>query len=208
MKCSTLGLIVGVVVALSARNGLASRKPADIHLRDSVHAEVKGLFSKTAAQAGEPTGFQITANGLTLPVEVSRAPLLRIAEQLEGKWAIVTGLFAEGQDGARVQRILNAETLGAGSATGSDEYIRVTVQGTLNIGVMAIGAETTGATITAGALTLELELRRDQRQSAIRLNGRKVRVLGELRQERGVEVRHRMIVKVQSIKLLKLQSGT
>lgn len=80
------------------------------------------------------------------------------------------------------------------------DYIDVTMRGTLKAGVMAIGAETTGVTLTAGTVTWELDLDDRQREIAGRLDGRRAIVSGELRNTRGVEVRSRYIVKVRSIK--------
>ena len=160
-------------------------------------------MSKAASPAGEHTGFQIAANGVTWEIDASAAkPLTQAAEQLEGKVALVTGSYSEQQDGSHVRRILTPEKILSGSSKGRGEYIDVTVHGTLNSGVMAIGAETTGVTITAGAVTWELELQRDQRRRALKLSGSKVIVSGQLRREDGVEVRHRLIVKVRNIKPL------
>lgn len=80
------------------------------------------------------------------------------------------------------------------------DYIDVTMRGTLKAGVMAIGAETTGVTLTAGTVTWELDLDDRQREIASRLDGRRAIVSGELRNARGVEIRNRSIVKVRSIK--------
>jgi trans-2-enoyl-CoA reductase len=80
------------------------------------------------------------------------------------------------------------------------DYIDVTVKGTLKMGVMAIGAETTGATITSDEVTWELDLEGNQPEAASKLNGRKAIVSGRLRNESGVEVRNRFIIRVRSIK--------
>lgn len=65
---------------------------------------------------------------------------------------------------------------------------------------MAIGAETTGATITSGAVTWDLELDGKQLKVASELNAGKVIISGRLRPAGGVEVKNRFIVKVRSIK--------
>ena len=123
-----------------------------------------------------------------------------MAEQLDGKLAIATGTYAQRRDGSRVRRILTAQTLRSESEKGRGEYIDVTVHGTLKSGVIAIGAETTGVTITASAVTWELELKGNQRDVADKLNGSKAIVSGRLRREAGVEVKNRFIVNVRSIK--------
>jgi hypothetical protein len=101
-----------------------------------------------------------------------------MAEQLDGKLAIATGTYAERRDGSRVHRILTAQTLRSEAEKGRGEYIDVTVHGTLKSGVIAIGAETTGVTITASAVTWELELKGNQHQVADKLNGSKAIVSG------------------------------
>jgi hypothetical protein len=94
----------------------------------------------------------------------------------------------------------DTEHKGPGGKKGRGEYIEVTVLGTLKMGVMAIGAENTGVTITSGAVTWELDLEGSQRDIASKLNGRRAIVSGELRKEGGVEVKTRFIIKVRSIK--------
>jgi hypothetical protein len=126
--------------------------------------------------------------------------LLQMAEQLDGKLAIATGTYAERRGGSRVRRILTAQTLDSAVEKERGKYVDVTVHGTLKSGVIAIGAETTGVTITAGAVTWELELVGKQHELAGKLNGSKAIVSGQLRNEAGVEVKSRFIVKVRSIK--------
>jgi hypothetical protein len=201
-RCAVV-MAVGVFVVLSVRaeSGQASPKGGGIPPRDYIHAEVKGRFSSAAGTGGEHTGFQISAGAVTWEVDATADQmLLQRAEQLDGNLAIARGIYAERTAGSRVRRVLTAGTLVATAAKGRDDYIDVTVQGTLKRGVIAIGAETTGVTITAGAVTWELELAGSQHEVASRLNGRKAIVSGQLRHAAGVEVRNRLIVKVRSIK--------
>lgn len=93
-----------------------------------------------------------------------------------------------------------AEAADSGRGPTKGDYIDVTMRGTLRVGVMAIGAETTGVTLTAGTVTWELDLDDRQREIAGRLDGRRAIVSGELGNARGVEIRSRYIVKVRSIK--------
>jgi hypothetical protein len=85
------------------------------------------------------------------------------------------------------------------AAAGCAEAIDVKMRGVLKTGVMAIGAETTGVTITAGGATWELELDERQSETAASLAGKPVTVEGSLRYRRGVEVKRRAIVKVRRI---------
>lgn len=81
------------------------------------------------------------------------------------------------------------------------DYIRVDVRGTLEHGLMAIGGETTGTTISAGNVTWELDLRGNARwqRLAEELDGRKARVQGTLEKRQGVEIGERWIVTVESL---------
>ena len=85
--------------------------------------------------------------------------------------------------------------------TALTESIQVTVVGRLASGVMAIGGETTGTTITANNITWELDLQDDEQlvEAVDRLGKSRARVTGTLIKKRGVEIRERMIVLVDTI---------
>lgn len=87
------------------------------------------------------------------------------------------------------------------SATPGEDSIEVVVRGTLRAGIMAVGGETTGTTITARGVTWELDLRaRPEWQArAESLNGRRVVVTGTLEGRHGVERRQRWIVTVKTL---------
>ena len=82
-----------------------------------------------------------------------------------------------------------------------DEYIHVEVRGLLQTGVVAIGGETTGVTITARGATWELDLGNDEKlqKAAEKLDGTRVDVTGDLEVREGVEVRQRWIVSVGTL---------
>jgi hypothetical protein len=84
---------------------------------------------------------------------------------------------------------------------GADESIEVVVRGTLRTGMMAIGGETTGTTVTARGATWELDLRGDPKwkTQAESLNGKPVVVTGSLEVRAGVERRQRWILTVKSL---------
>jgi hypothetical protein len=90
----------------------------------------------------------------------------------------------------------------ASPAKDTGSYVKVEICGILRHGVMAIGGETTGTTITAGSITWELDLsvRKPLRKLAERLNGAMAVVRGTLEKRRGVEIKDRWIVKVRSLK--------
>ena len=90
----------------------------------------------------------------------------------------------------------------AGQSPGS---IDVVVRGRLAANVMAIGGETTGTTVTANGLELELDLqnRRRLRRIVERLDGSRVLVEGELHQRSGVERGKRLVIRVRRIEGLR-----
>jgi hypothetical protein len=76
----------------------------------------------------------------------------------------------------------------------------LTLTGTLNTGVMAIGAETTGTTLTVGGSTFELDIRdATLRKTADSLSGKQVTVKGTLTVKQGVETGQRRIIEVTSL---------
>jgi hypothetical protein len=92
--------------------------------------------------------------------------------------------------------LLSAVTFAA-----AEDSINVMVVGTLRTGIVAIGGETTGTTITAKGVTWELDLGKNAefRKSAEKLNGKKVVMEGSLERRRGVEIKERWIVTVTGL---------
>lgn len=88
-----------------------------------------------------------------------------------------------------------------GEPATSGESIEVAVVGTLQSGIMAIGGETTGVTITAKGITWELDLgdSAELREAAESLSGSTVLVRGELERRAGVEIPVRWIVTVTDL---------
>lgn len=202
--CSASAVVLACVLTLPSPSAQSRRDPAGgttVDADDAIEAEVKGTFGKAAAQTGEHTRFHIAANGLTWEVDVSANPrLAATAGRLDGKPALVTGTYAERRDASSTRRILTARTLEAAPQTAErSEYIDVTVRGTVQTGLMAIGGETTGTLITVGPVTWELALDGRQQKIAHQLSGRRAVVSGELRQVRGVEIRRRLILSVRNI---------
>jgi hypothetical protein len=88
------------------------------------------------------------------------------------------------------------------AAEPDQESITVTVVGTLRTGVVAIGGETTGTTITAKGIKWELNFGKNAelRAASEKLNGKLVTVSGMLERRAGVEIKERWIVTVTSLK--------
>ena len=92
---------------------------------------------------------------------------------------------------------------GSSSEEEKEEKDGVTIKivGKLAHGVMAIGGETTGTTVTAENMTFELQLSgKEQQKLAEKLNGKKVVASGKLTMKRGVERGNRWIVQVKTLK--------
>jgi hypothetical protein len=84
------------------------------------------------------------------------------------------------------------------AAQGQDNQLTLT--GTLQTGVMAIGAETTGVTITVSNQAYELDIAdKDLKKKAEDLSGKQVTVKGTLTIKQGVEVKQRRIITVSSL---------
>lgn len=82
------------------------------------------------------------------------------------------------------------------------DSITVKVVGKLRTGIVAIGGETTGTTITANRITWELDLSKTPafQKTAKMLNGKRAVVTGSLERRKGVERKVRWIVTVTSLK--------
>ncbi len=81
------------------------------------------------------------------------------------------------------------------------EYVRVEMRGKLATGLMAIGGETTGTTITADGIVFELDLADDPQLAAAAegADGKLAKVRGRLERRAGVEVKERWILKVSAL---------
>ena len=82
--------------------------------------------------------------------------------------------------------------------------IEIDMVGVVRTGVMAIGAETTGTTITALGFTWELDLRGNKDFTALaeKSNGKELNVKGTLTVKQGVERGRRVIVVVKDLRAL------
>src|SRR6188474_166727 len=87
------------------------------------------------------------------------------------------------------------------AADPAEESITVTVVGTLRTGIVAIGGETTGTTITAKGIRWELDFGKNPelRAAAEKLDGKPVTVSGTLERQTGVEIKERWVVTVASL---------
>jgi hypothetical protein len=84
------------------------------------------------------------------------------------------------------------------------ESIRVAVRGPLEVGVAAIGGETTGTVIRSKGLMFEVEFTRPGLQErAEALNGQMALVAGELVVKEGVETGARLIIEAERVDLVR-----
>lgn len=100
--------------------------------------------------------------------------------------------------------LLTAGIAGAGDPSGMEpsSYIKVEIKGKLATGVVAIGGETTGTTITAGEITWDLDFgeNKDLASLAEKHDGKTVVVTGTARQVKGVTRGPRIVVTVATLK--------
>jgi hypothetical protein len=87
------------------------------------------------------------------------------------------------------------------AAGAGDDSIEVVVTGTLRTGIMAIGGETTGTTITARGATWDVDVRGEAAlaRRAEALSGKRAVVRGTLELRRGVERPQRYILTATAI---------
>ncbi len=77
---------------------------------------------------------------------------------------------------------------------------KLTLTGKLQTGVMAVGGETTGITLTAGNVAYELDIKDAAlKKKADELNGKNATVKGTLTLKQGVESKQRRIIVVESL---------
>jgi hypothetical protein len=89
----------------------------------------------------------------------------------------------------------------ADTAKAEESYIKVEVKGKVKTGIVAIGGETTGTTITTKNGSLELDATGDRLKELEKLNGKEALVTGTLTMKPGVErPGMRLIVKVETVK--------
>jgi hypothetical protein len=99
--------------------------------------------------------------------------------------------------------VLAASSFPVASAEDKDDgQIKVEIKGKLATGIVAIGGETTGTTITARGATWDLDLGKNEalHRLAEQLNGKMVQVTGTARVVQGVERGPRTIVTVATLK--------
>ncbi len=206
-KLVTSSLIFLVAVTLS-ENAIGG-KPITSNQKgnkDYVKVEIQGkLQTGIMAIGGETTGTRISANGITWEVDLGKdAKLRRKGEELGGKKVILTGLLTR-RKGVEIRErwIVTMKSIkAAGNQKGNKDYVKVEIHGKLQTGIMAIGGETTGTRISANGITWEVDLGKDAklRRKGEELGGKKVVLTGLLTRRKGVEIRERWIVIIESIK--------
>ena len=94
-----------------------------------------------------------------------------------------------------------AAAAGKKEPAADEHYVAVTVFGRLVAGVNAIGGETTGTTIVAGNIEMELDLQRKPEllKLARELNGKTAMAKGVLTRVQGVERGDRWVVKTDML---------
>lgn len=202
MACSWLLLGGSALLAGWAWAGESAQsgKPKE----PDIKVQVEGtLRHGVVAIGGETTGTEITAGGTTWELDLgSEQRLQRLAARLDGKSAVAVGAF-ELRRGVEVpvRRIVKVVSLKEGKAKPKASKVSVRFRGTVEHGVMAIGCETTGTTITAKKITWELELkgRKELIRAAEELDGKTAVATGTLMVHKGVELPERWVITVETL---------
>ena len=139
-------------------------------------------------------GFILTADSVRWTLDLSGdAKLADTARTLAGRVAEAAGVPRPG-----AANVVAVERLRERSGAGA-HHSRITLQGPLRAGAMAIGGETTGITVSAAGTAWELVLEPRRRARAEALHGELVRVEGRLVIRSGIELRRRQLVEVRSL---------
>ena len=84
------------------------------------------------------------------------------------------------------------------------DSIQIEVVGFMRSGVVAVGGESTGFTITSGGMTFEMDVSRFRIKDP---NLKRGRVAGKLRVLKGVEVKQRFVIDIEKIEFLEDEAG-
>ena len=84
----------------------------------------------------------------------------------------------------------------------ADEKKKVELKGVIKTGINAIGGETTGTIIDTKDGAYELEVPKDLRKDVDALNKKQAVVTGTLEEKKGLAVRKRRIVTVETVKAM------
>lgn len=157
--------------------------------------ELKGkLRTGTLALGGETTGVELnTEEGQTYELAL-QGELMKKARSLSGKDVVVKGTLKE-KKGVEIsiRKILRVHTI--------ERF--VTIEGSLIMGKMALGGETTGVELkTEEGQTYELALKSDLMKKARTLSGQAVLVKGTLKERKGVEVAIRKMIEVTKLEAI------
>ena len=202
MACRWLLIGGSALLAGSAWAGEGARSSKA--KKPEVKVQVEGTLRHGVVAIGaETTGTEITAGGTTWELDLgSEQRLQRLAARLDGKSAVAVGAFElrRGVE-APVRRVVKVVTLKEGKAKPKASKVSVHFRGTVNHGVMAIGCESTGTTITAKKITWELELkgRKELIRAAEELDGKTAVATGTLTVRKGVELPERWIISVDRL---------
>jgi hypothetical protein len=189
-----------LLVAITAPIVAGQTGSSGVKSPESITAEMKGPELKKATTAiSEPNGYEATVNGVTWNLDPSGSKLLiQRASELAGKPFIAKGSYSEGRGSSGTRRVLKLSALEDGQPT-REMYLRVTVTGRIRVGVVQVGAETTGTTITANGVTWELNFSESKKATAKECAGKTCVITGSLHHQAGVEVKDRYVVTVESI---------
>jgi hypothetical protein len=217
-RLAQLMFAAGLVFSVAGEN---VRADDGVQIRQYVQLSVVGKYSAargTITAAGKPK--QVAAE---FAIDFGKSPQLKDkATALDGKTVSVRGALVQcskqGKKGApkcdreRTRSGLFLQPVSikeyeprSGKPSSKDHGVSVVCRGLIHTDVVALGGETTGATIeltSDGQQTWELELKNRELEVARKANGRPVVVSGALEVRNGIAIRERWIVVVRNLSAL------
>lgn len=211
------GFVIAVGLAVGAGNKNARADDTE-QCRQFVQLSVIGKFNAardTVTAAGKPKH-----SAAEFAIDFSNSPqLARKAEDLDGKTISIRGLLVqcskdEKKDGPKCDHERSQSGLflqpvsikefrpKTGAASAKDHGVSAVCRGVIHTDVVALGGETTGATIeitSDGDHTWELDLQKRELEAARKADGRPVVVSGTVDVRKGVAVRERWILTVRNL---------
>ncbi|MFT4558684.1 MAG: hypothetical protein ACKVII_21910 [Planctomycetales bacterium] len=214
-RLAQLMFAAGLVFSVAGEN---VRADDGVQIRQYVQLSVVGKYSAargTITAAGKPK--QVAAE---FAIDFGKSPQLKDkATALDGKTVSVRGALVQcskqeqkgapkcdrerSRSGLFLQPVRIKEyELRSGKPSSKDHGVSVVCRGLIHTDVVALGGETTGATIeltSDGQQTWELELKDRELEVARKANGRPVVVSGALEVRNGIAIRERWIIVVRNL---------
>lgn len=206
LQSASIIWILGLAIHTSAPP--SDQTQADLKKSDQlVEVKIRGRLAKEASDK-----FKIISKNVEWGIQFQEgSPSEAKAATLVGKAVLLSGNLElspkpEGQPISKKQDIKSkivclVRSLESATSEMSDEQIQVRCYGKVRHGIVAIGGESTGTTISANGITWELDLGQstELRQMAEKLNGKSSLMIGFLELRKGLEVSDRWVCDVEKL---------